>query len=142
MPRVSHRTRGGDAAAAGRASPWEQLLAVLDALRAELAANCVPAFLQRKLYVQLFSFINVQLFNQLLLRRECCSFANGEYVKNGLAQVRRRRPPHATMAVLLRPLCSASQAPARQCCARCLGVLSARRPRDPTRPAGTRCAPA
>lgn len=88
MPRVSHRSRQVDTHAAGRSSPWEQLLAVLDALRAELAANCVPAFLQRKLYVQLFSFINVQLFNQLLLRRECCSFANGEYVKNGLAQVR------------------------------------------------------
>jgi DIL domain len=29
----------------------------------------------------------VQLFNQLLLRRECCSFSNGEYVKMGLAEV-------------------------------------------------------
>jgi hypothetical protein len=28
-----------------------------------------------------------QLFNQLLLRRECCSFSNGEYVKTGLAEV-------------------------------------------------------
>lgn len=35
----------------------------------------------------MFSFINVQLFNQLLLRRECCSFSNGEYVKLGLEQV-------------------------------------------------------
>jgi hypothetical protein len=40
------------------------------------------------LFKQLFSFVNVQLFNQLLLRRECCSFSNGEYVKTGLAQVR------------------------------------------------------
>ncbi len=39
------------------------------------------------LFKQLFSFVNVQLFNQLLLRRECCSFSNGEYVKTGLAQV-------------------------------------------------------
>jgi DIL domain len=38
--------------------------------------------------MQLFSCINVQLFNQLLLRRECCSFANGEYVKSGLTRVR------------------------------------------------------
>lgn len=29
----------------------------------------------------------MQLFNQLLLRRECCSFSNGEYVKTGLAEV-------------------------------------------------------
>ena len=28
-----------------------------------------------------------KLFNQLLLRRECCSFSNGEYVKTGLAEV-------------------------------------------------------
>ncbi len=39
------------------------------------------------LFKQLFSFMNVQLFNQLLLRRECCSFSNGEYVKTGLASV-------------------------------------------------------
>ena len=31
--------------------------------------------------------LSVQLFNQLLLRRECCSFSNGEYVKTGLAEV-------------------------------------------------------
>jgi len=47
----------------------------------------VPPFLQRKLFKQLFSFVNVQLFNQLLLRRECCSFSNGEYVKRGLAEL-------------------------------------------------------
>ena len=40
------------------------------------------------LFKQLFSFINVNLFNQLLLRRECCSFSNGEHVRTGLAQVR------------------------------------------------------
>lgn len=39
------------------------------------------------LFKQLFRFVNVQLFNQLLLRRECCSFSNGEYVKTGLEQV-------------------------------------------------------
>ena len=39
------------------------------------------------MYKQLFSFINVNLFNQLLLRRECCSFSNGEHVRTGLAQV-------------------------------------------------------
>uniref|UniRef100_A0A453PSA5 Dilute domain-containing protein n=1 Tax=Aegilops tauschii subsp. strangulata TaxID=200361 RepID=A0A453PSA5_AEGTS len=34
---------------------------------------------------QLFSFVNIQLFNSLLLRRECCTFSNGEYVKAGLS---------------------------------------------------------
>lgn len=86
----------------------------------------------RKVFTQIFSFINVQLFNRymqskpissclflslfillfnevtlqmgyhscaiyqvssfytfcsLLLRRECCSFSNGEYVKTGLAEL-------------------------------------------------------
>uniref|UniRef100_A0A0E0EXD4 Myosin motor domain-containing protein n=1 Tax=Oryza meridionalis TaxID=40149 RepID=A0A0E0EXD4_9ORYZ len=44
----------------------------------------VPSFFIRKLVTQVFSFINVQLFNSLLLRRECCTFSNGEYVKTGL----------------------------------------------------------
>jgi hypothetical protein len=43
-------------------------------------------FLQA-LFKQLFSFTNVNLFNQLLLRRECCSFSNGEHVRGGLSQV-------------------------------------------------------
>ncbi|KAH8481034.1 hypothetical protein H0E87_031081 [Populus deltoides] len=47
----------------------------------------VPPFLVRKVFTQIFSFINVQLFNSLLLRRECCSFSNGEYVKTGLAEL-------------------------------------------------------
>ncbi|KAI7982044.1 Myosin-11 [Camellia lanceoleosa] len=47
----------------------------------------VPPFLVRKVFTQIFSFINVQLFNNLLLRRECCSFSNGEYVKAGLAEL-------------------------------------------------------
>lgn len=86
----------------------------------------VPPFLVRKVFTQIFSFINVQLFNRfalsvhvcacvclcecmaiclfvrtkygimwnishnlcsLLLRRECCSFSNGEYVKAGLSEL-------------------------------------------------------
>ncbi len=39
------------------------------------------------LFKQLFRFVNVQLFNQLLLRRECCSRTNAEYAKTGLEQV-------------------------------------------------------
>ncbi|CAN6486069.1 unnamed protein product [Victoria cruziana] len=47
----------------------------------------VPPVLIQKTFTQIFSFINVQLFNSLLLRRECCSFSNGEYVKAGLAEL-------------------------------------------------------
>ncbi|PHT74186.1 hypothetical protein T459_21463 [Capsicum annuum] len=47
----------------------------------------VPSFFIRKLTTQVFSFINISLFNSLLLRRECCTFSNGEYVKSGLAEL-------------------------------------------------------
>jgi hypothetical protein len=72
----------------------------------------VPPVLAQKIFTQIFSYINVQLFNRwaylpnfgflyvrklvlhdyclfcsLLLRRECCSFSNGEYVKAGLAEL-------------------------------------------------------
>lgn len=66
---------------------WRAMLDVLDALLATMRANHVPPFLVRKFFTQVFSFINVQLFNSLLLRRECCSFSNGEYVKTGLAEL-------------------------------------------------------
>ena len=88
-PKTSHgrSSMKGSPSPADMLGSWGQLLAELDRLRMLLQANEVPPFLQRKLFMQLFSFMNVQLFNQLLLRRECCSFANGEYVKHGLAQV-------------------------------------------------------
>ncbi|CAH2046544.1 unnamed protein product [Thlaspi arvense] len=47
----------------------------------------VPLVLIQKIYSQTFSYINVQLFNSLLLRKECCTFSNGEFVKSGLAEL-------------------------------------------------------
>ncbi|KAH9602038.1 hypothetical protein KSS87_016678, partial [Heliosperma pusillum] len=49
-----------------------------------LKENHVPKNLAQNIFTQIFSFINVQLFNSLILRRECCTFSNGEYVKAGL----------------------------------------------------------
>jgi len=66
---------------------WAAVLAAFDGLLATLRAAHVPPFLVRHLFRQLWGFVDVQLFNQLLLRRECCSFANGEYVRAGLAEV-------------------------------------------------------
>ncbi|GLI63183.1 hypothetical protein VaNZ11_005953 [Volvox africanus] len=66
---------------------WTDILQVLDTLVAVIKVNYVPKVLVQALFKQIFRFINVQLFNQLLLRRECCSFSNGEYVKTGLEQV-------------------------------------------------------
>ncbi|KAK9100805.1 hypothetical protein Scep_024235 [Stephania cephalantha] len=66
---------------------WQGIVKSLVNFLNMLKANHVPPFLVRKVFTQIFSFINVQLFNSLLLRRECCSFSNGEYVKAGLAEL-------------------------------------------------------
>nr|AAB71529.1 unconventional myosin [Helianthus annuus] len=66
---------------------WQSIVKSLDNYLKTMKANFVPPFLVRKVFTQIFSFINVQLFNSLLLRRECCSFSNGEYVKSGLAEL-------------------------------------------------------
>ena len=85
-PGTPSGTRG--VGSGGELSPhWGNILRVFDALLATLRDNHVPPFLVQKLFEQLLSFVNVQLFNQLLLRRECCSFSNGEYVKAGLSEV-------------------------------------------------------
>ncbi|KAK8980870.1 hypothetical protein V6N11_048000 [Hibiscus sabdariffa] len=66
---------------------WQGIVKSLGNFLNKLKENHVPPFLVRKVFTQIFSFINVQLFNSLLLRRECCSFSNGEYVKAGLAEL-------------------------------------------------------
>ncbi|GJT31482.1 myosin-12 isoform X2 [Tanacetum coccineum] len=54
---------------------WQSIVNSLNNTLAILSENYV------------FSFIDVQFFNSLLLRRECCSFSNGEYVKSGLHEL-------------------------------------------------------
>ncbi|CAL9113071.1 unnamed protein product [Musa textilis] len=66
---------------------WQSIVKSLTNYLKILRANHVPPFLVRKVSTQIFSFINVQLFNSLLLRRECCSFSNGEYLKAGLTEL-------------------------------------------------------
>ncbi|GAY37513.1 hypothetical protein CUMW_029580 [Citrus unshiu] len=68
-------------------SQWDNIIKFLDSLMRRLRENHVPSFFIRKLITQVFSFINISLFNSLLLRRECCTFSNGEYVKSGLAEL-------------------------------------------------------
>ncbi|KAA3490397.1 Myosin-J heavy chain [Gossypium australe] len=64
-------------------SQWDSIIKFLNNLMDRLRENHVPSFFIRKLITQVFSFINMSLFN----RRECCSFSNGEYVKSGLAEL-------------------------------------------------------
>jgi len=70
-----------------QASYWQAMVDNLNELLKILQDNCVPSIFIRKIFTQVFSFINAQLFNSLLVRHECCSFSNGEYVKQGLAQL-------------------------------------------------------
>ena len=79
--------RGASKSGAADGAQWSGIVGHLDTLLETLRANHVPAFLTDRLLKQVFSFMNVQLFNSLLLRRECCSFSNGEYVKTGLAEL-------------------------------------------------------
>jgi myosin-5 len=58
------------AAASAQSKAWSDILAVFDELLVKLRENHVPKPLVQALFKQLFSFVNVQLFNQLLLRRE------------------------------------------------------------------------
>ncbi|KAF2534324.1 hypothetical protein F2Q70_00031280 [Brassica cretica] len=74
----------------GKDSPavhWQSIIDCLNSLLVTLKENHVPLVLIQKIYSQTFSFINVQLFNSLLLRKECCTFSNGEFVKSGLAEL-------------------------------------------------------
>jgi myosin-5 len=66
---------------------WQGIIDCLNSLLTILKENFVPPIIVQKIFTQVFSYINVQLFNSLLLRRECCTFSNGEYVKSGLAEL-------------------------------------------------------
>ncbi|XP_074320673.1 myosin-11-like isoform X2 [Silene latifolia] len=83
----SSRSVANSAAQQALIAHWQGIVKSLGNFLGTLKENHVPPFLVRKIFTQIFSFINVQLFNSLLLRRECCSFSNGEYVKAGLAEL-------------------------------------------------------
>ncbi|KAF4363551.1 hypothetical protein F8388_002092 [Cannabis sativa] len=84
---VKGRSQANAVAQQALIAHWQSIVKSLNNYLKMMKGNYVPAFLVRKVFTQIFSFINVQLFNSLLLRRECCSFSNGEYVKAGLAEL-------------------------------------------------------
>ncbi|CAA7050109.1 unnamed protein product [Microthlaspi erraticum] len=87
-PRTSTGRSLRSAKTMGKDSPldhWKGIIDGLYALLNTLKENFVSPVLIQKIFTQTFAFINVQLFNSLLLRRECCTFSNGEFVKAGLA---------------------------------------------------------
>ncbi|KAK3149820.1 hypothetical protein QOZ80_3AG0223360 [Eleusine coracana subsp. coracana] len=66
---------------------WVKIIEGLDNLLMIVQDNHVPDSLAQNIFMQIFTYINVQLFNSVLLRRECCSFSNGEYIRAGLADL-------------------------------------------------------
>ncbi|XVF65003.1 hypothetical protein PTKIN_Ptkin09bG0211800 [Pterospermum kingtungense] len=69
------------------ANHWKNIVESLNKLLCTLKENFVPPILVQNIFTQIFAYVNMQLFNSLLLRRECCTFSNGEYVKSGLAEL-------------------------------------------------------
>ncbi|KAJ9558478.1 hypothetical protein OSB04_013092 [Centaurea solstitialis] len=63
---------------------WQGIVDCLDALLNTLRKNFVPPIIVGKIFTQLFSYINIQVFHSILLYRECCTFSNGKYVEAGL----------------------------------------------------------
>ncbi|XWS20103.1 hypothetical protein CRYUN_Cryun31cG0072200 [Craigia yunnanensis] len=84
---VKGRSQANAVAQQALIAHWQSIVKTSNKYLKTMRANYVPSFLVHKVFTQTFSFINVQLFNSLLLRRECCSFSNGEYVKAGLAEL-------------------------------------------------------
>uniref|UniRef100_A0A0D9YE15 Myosin motor domain-containing protein n=1 Tax=Oryza glumipatula TaxID=40148 RepID=A0A0D9YE15_9ORYZ len=79
-PRTSHSPAKGHANGLGQKNQlghWLAIVKVLTNYLDVLRANHVPSILVHKLFTQIFSLIDVQLFN-----------SNGEYVKVGLAELK------------------------------------------------------
>ncbi|VFQ72394.1 unnamed protein product [Cuscuta campestris] len=68
-------------------SPWQSIIGSLNGLLTALRGNYVFPFLIQNIFAQIFSHMNVQLFNNLLCKEGCCTFNNGKYVKSGLAEL-------------------------------------------------------
>lgn len=86
----SHGNNGAeppDPNASAQRRAWSNIMHTIDDILVEFQDNHVPKPLVQALFEQLFNFVNVQLFNQLLLIHECCSLSHGKYAKTGLTQV-------------------------------------------------------
>ncbi|XP_027913913.1 myosin-8-like [Vigna unguiculata] len=70
-----------------QAGSWVSIMECLNKYLKIMKENYVPNVLVHKLFNQIFQYINVELFNSLLLQGECCTFKHGEYIKSGLAEL-------------------------------------------------------
>ena len=67
---------------------WGDLVRFYDDLVRALMDNRVSNFVTRRLFKQVFGFANVQLFNAILLRRDCCALSHVEFVRAGLIRLK------------------------------------------------------
>ncbi|KAI7749578.1 hypothetical protein M8C21_021880 [Ambrosia artemisiifolia] len=90
---------------------WQGIVKSYGKFLNSLKTNHVPPFLVRKVFTQIFSFVNVQLFNSLLLRRECCSFSNGsawdelKHIRQAIAFLVIHQKPKKTLDEIRHDLC-------------------------------------
>ncbi|CAL9213704.1 unnamed protein product [Arabidopsis halleri] len=70
-----------------QASSWQSIIGFLNYNLITWKKNYVPLFLVQKIFSQTFQYINVQLFNSLLLEREYCTVKMGKKVKAGLDEL-------------------------------------------------------
>ncbi|XP_014490889.1 myosin-6-like [Vigna radiata var. radiata] len=70
-----------------QAGSWLSVMECLNKYLKIMKENYVPTVLVHKLFNQIFQYINVELFNSILLHGECCTFKHGEYIKSGLAEL-------------------------------------------------------
>ncbi|KAG2320268.1 hypothetical protein Bca52824_013481 [Brassica carinata] len=69
------------------ANSWQSIIGLLNHNLFTWKKNYVPPFLVQKIFSQTFQYINVQLFNSLLLEQEYCTFNMGKEVKAGLDEL-------------------------------------------------------
>lgn len=68
-------------------SPWNRMVDCLKDSLNTLKDNYVHPVLVQKIFTKTFSYINVQIFNSLLLHQEFCTFRNGEFSKAGIDEL-------------------------------------------------------
>ncbi|KAK8496324.1 hypothetical protein V6N12_019883 [Hibiscus sabdariffa] len=70
------------------ASHWGGIVESMNKFLGILKENFVCASSAcSEIFTQIFAYINAQFFNSFLIRRECCTLSNGEYVKYGLIEL-------------------------------------------------------
>ena len=69
------------------ASPWENVVANLSTTLGIFQGKMVPPATIRFFFLRIFRFIDAELLNTLLMRRECCSTRNARSISAGIMMI-------------------------------------------------------